>query len=109
MEVSSTCLPAILSQRTGQVEVLTHDKEVTAVFLGVDGGTVLPSVLDGYDDPEKDHDANGRMKVVYDMGNFGKTTNLTLKSESDESVSFKLQPNRVYGSNYSKIHTGNYE
>jgi len=109
MEVSSTCLPAILNQRTGQVNVLTHDKEVTAVFLGVDGGTVLPSVLDGYDDPEKDHDANGRIRVVYDMGNFGKSTNLTLRSESDDSVSFKLQPNGVFGSNYSKIHNGNYK
>jgi len=107
MEVSSTCLPEILSKRTEQVEVLTHDKEVTAVFLGVDGGSVLPTVLDGHDDPEKDHGANGRIKVVYDMGNFGKITNLTLKSS--KSVSFNLQPNGVSGSNYSKIDTGVYD
>jgi len=109
MEVSSTCLPAILSQRTGQVEVLTHDKEVTAVFLGVDGGDVLPTVIEGHDDPEKDHDANGRLRVVYDMGNFAKSTELTLKSEHEKTVSFKLQPDGVFGSNYSNIHTGYYE
>jgi len=109
MEVSSTCLPAILSQRTGQVEVLTHDKEVTAVLLGVDGGDVLPTVIEGHDDPEKDHDANGRLRVVYDMGNFAKSTELTLESEHEKTVSFKLQPDGVFGSNYSNIHTGYYE
>ena len=107
MEVSPTCLPEILSKRTEQVEVMTHDKEVTAVFLGVDGGAVLPTVLDGHDDPEKDDGANGRIRVVYDMGNFGKATNLTLKSS--KSYSFDLQPNGVSGSNYSKINTGVYE
>eukprot|EP00092_Neocalanus_flemingeri_P040536 GFUD01044142.1.p1 GENE.GFUD01044142.1~~GFUD01044142.1.p1 ORF type:complete len:713 (-),score=206.77 GFUD01044142.1:312-2450(-) len=107
MEVSSTCLPAILTKRTEQVEVMTHDKEVTAVFLGVDGGAVLPTVLDGHDDPEKDDGANGRIKVVYDMGKLEKSTNLTLKS--DKSYSFDLQPNGVYGSNYSKIDTGLYD
>jgi len=107
MEVSPTCLPEILSKRTEQVEVMTHDKEVTAVFLGVDGGAVLPTVLDGHDDPEKDDGANGRIRVVYDMGNFGKATNLTLKSS--KSYSFDLQPNGVSGSNYSKINTGVYD
>jgi len=109
MEVSSTCLPAIISQRTGQVEVLTHDKEVTAVLLGVDGGDVLPTVIEGHDDPEKDHDANGRLRVVYDMGNVAKSTELTLESEHEKTVSFKLQPDGVFGSNYSNIHTGYYE
>jgi len=109
MEVSSTCLPDIIKERTGQVQVMTHDEEVTAVFLGVDAGDVRPVVIDGHDDPEKDHDANGKLRVVYDMGINGKPTELTLKSEIEEPVSFKLQPGGVYGSNYSKIHTGNYK
>jgi len=109
MEVSSTCLPDIIKERTGQVQVMTHDEEVTAVFLGVDAGDVRPVVIDGHDDPEKDHDANGKLRVVYDMGINGKPTELTLKSEIEEPVSFKLQPGGVFGSNYSKIHTGNYK
>jgi len=109
MEVSSTCLPAILSTRTAQVEVLTHDHEVTAVFLGVDGADVLPTVIAGHDDPEKDHDANGRLRVVYDVGSFGQSTDLTLKSEYEKPVDFTLSPGGVLGSNYSKIHTGDYE
>merc|ERR1719431_2048360 len=80
MEVSSTCLPAILSTRTAQVEVLTHD-----------------------------HDANGRLRVVYDVGSFGQSTDLTLKSEYEKPVDFTLSPGGVLGSNYSKIHTGDYE
>jgi len=109
IEVSSTCLPDIINERTGQVQVMTHDEEVTAVFLGVDAGDVRPVVIDGHDDPEKDHDANGKLRVVYDMGINGKPTELTLKSEIEEPVSFKLQPGGVFGSNYSKIHTGNYK
>jgi len=109
IEVSSTCLPDIINERTGQVQVMTHDEEVTAVFLGVDAGDVRPVVIDGHDDPEKDHDANGKLRVVYDMGINGKPTELTLKSEIEEPVSFKLQPGGVLGSNYSKIHTGSYK
>jgi len=107
MEVSSTCLPDTLHKRTEQVDVLTHDKEVTPVFLGVDGGAVLPTVLDGHDDPEKDHGANGRIRIIYDTGSSGRSSNLTLMS--DKSVSFKLEPNGVFGSNYSKIVTGEYD
>merc|ERR1719244_736630 len=91
MEVSTTCLPELLSKRTGQVEVMAHDAEVTAMFLGVAGKDVVPTVLDGHDDPEKDDGANGRLRVVYDMGSFGKNTNLTLKSP------------------YNRIDTGLYE
>jgi len=70
---------------------------------------IRPVVIDGHDDPEKDHDANGKLRVVYDMGINGKPTELTLKSEIEEPVIFELQPGGVYGSNYSKIHTGNYK
>merc|ERR1711874_907539 len=67
MEVRPTCLDGILSKRTRQVDVMVHDEEVTAVFLGVNGNEVLPTVLDGYDDPEKDDGANGRIRIVSDI------------------------------------------
>jgi len=108
IEVSSTCLPSILTSRTKQVEVHTHDEEVTPVFLGVEGGAVTPNVIEGYDDPEKDHDANGRIRIVYDLGHYKRHTNLSLKSDYDE-FSFELKPNGVFGSNYSKIDTGDYK
>jgi len=108
MEVSSTCLPSVINGRTGQTEILLHDETVSAVFLGVDGTGVYPTVLDKHDDPEKDHGANGRVKVVYDVGDFGKSSVLTLNSSSDK-VSFNLHPEGVAGSNYSKMETGEYE
>ena len=108
MEVSSTCLPELLSKRTGQVEVMAHDKEVTAVFLGVAGKDVVPTVLDGHDDPEKDDGADGRLRVVYDMGSFGKNTKLTLSSPYN-TVSYNLTESGVAASNYSKIDAGIYE
>jgi len=108
MEVSTTCLPELLSKRTGQVEVMSHDAEVTAVFLGVAGKDVVPTVLDGHDDPEKDDGANGRLRVVYDMGSFGKNTNLTLKSPYN-MVSYELTESGVAASEYNKIDTGLYE
>jgi len=110
MEVRPTCLDGILSKRTRQVDVMVHDEEVTAVFLGVNGNEVLPTVLDGYDDPEKDDGANGRIRIVSDISKtFDKSRNLTLMSPYD-SVSFDLPESDVpYGSKYSKIDTGLYE
>jgi len=110
MDVRPTCLDGILSKRTRQVDVMVHDEEVTAVFLGVNGNEVLPTVLDGYDDPEKDDGANGRLRIVSDISKtFDKSRNLTLMSPYD-SVSFDLPESDVpYGSKYSKIDTGLYE
>ena len=109
MAVSKTCLPAIITERSKQVEVMADDKEVTAVFLGVKGGAVFPTVIAGHDDPEKDDGANGRLRVVYDTGTYGKNTNLTLKSPYD-TVTVELTPSdAVTGSEYSKIDTGVYE
>merc|ERR1712013_746769 len=67
-----------------------------------------PTVLDGHDDPEKDDGADGRLRVVYDMGNFGKNTKLTLSSPYN-TVSYNLTESGVAASNYSKIDTGIYQ
>jgi len=111
MEVSPTCLPAILTKRTEEVDVMAEDKEVTAVFLGVEGGAVMPTVLDIHDNPEKDDGANGRLRIVYDVSNYNKPANITLKSPYNEMV-VPLPSDAgpgVFGSNYSKIDTGDYE
>jgi len=109
MEVSPTCLPDILTVRQSQVALQTYSTNVTGVLLGVDGGAVVPTILDGPDDPKKDDGANGRLRVVHDLGaTFGHSTNLTLKG--GKSVSFALTADGVGASNYTDhLSVGTYE
>jgi len=109
MEVSPTCLPDILSIRQSQVSLSAHSEEVTSVLLGVEGASVLPTILDIPADPRKDNGANGRLRVIHDLGStFGRNTNLTLKGE--KTVSFDLKPDGVGATNYTDhIKAGTYE
>ena len=107
MEVFPTCLRKILTKRFGKVEIMAHDKEVTAIFLGVDNGKILASLIDGQDDPEKDDGASGRLRVIHDIGPFGSSHQLSLKS-TYKTINMNLSSSGVSGSSYSKIDTGAY-
>merc|ERR1719309_850654 len=107
MKVSTTCLPDILTVRQADVEVSALGAMVTPILLGVQGGSVRPSVILKHDDAEKDDGANSRIRVIYDLGDFPKEKKLTLKG--DENVTFDLEPNGVWGSDYSHLEIGDYE
>merc|ERR1712076_13796 len=109
MEVSPSCLDGVLNDRKGKVEVETRDKEVTAVYLGEEGGAVFPSVLAGHDQPEKDSSGKGRVRVVYDLGQGeGKGGELTIKSQN-KKYNFNMDFEGVSATNYSKVEPETYE
>lgn len=109
MEVSPSCLDGVLNTRKGKVEVETRDMEVSAVYLGEEGGAVFPTVLAGHDQPEKDSSGKGRVRVVYDLGQGeGRAGQLTIKSQH-KKYNFDLDFEGVSATNYSKVEPETYE
>ena len=109
MKVRPSCLEGVLSNRTNQVMVEAHGHKVSSVYLGVEGKSVYPTVLDGFDDPHKESSGKGKVKVVYNLGQgSGEVSTLTLKSKSKE-VSFEMDLEGLSGTNYSKVTPNNYE
>merc|ERR1719220_1399102 len=79
MQVSPSCLGDKLASRTGEVMIETHGHKVSGVYLGVEGDSVFPTVLDGFDDPHKDQRGRGMVKAVYNLGQgLGRTTHSIL-------------------------------
>ena len=108
MEVSPSCLDGVLQTRRGEVSVETEERKVTAVFLGLEGGAVFPTVL-GEDQPEKDSSGKGRVRVVYDLGQgLGKEEELLVKSQYKE-YTFKIDYEGVTATDYSKVEPESYE
>jgi len=83
------------------------EAQVTPILLGVQGGSVKPSVINKYDEAVKDGGANSRIRVIYDLGDFSTPTNLTLKGDKD--ATFTMEPNVVGGSDYDLVDIGEYE
>jgi len=111
MEVSVSCLPDILTVRQAKVAVTTMDEQITPVLLGVVGGSVRPSVIPTHDDTHKDSGANSRFRVIYDLGDFPKDsnmmTNITLVGH--KNITFPLGHSGVNGTDYAKVEIGDYE
>jgi len=107
MKVSETCLPGVLSERQSVVKMTAMEATVTPILLGVDGGSVKPSVIRKHDEAEKDGGANSKIRLVYDLGTIQRVTNLTLRGA--KSVSFIMEPGGVKGSNYHLADIGEYE
>jgi len=82
MEVPSDCLPDQLKVRNKKIDLMTKSRNVTAVILGIKGDEVLPIVVSGEEEPHKDHDVQGRLRVVYDLRSTHDPT-LTLKGEKE--------------------------
>ena len=109
MKVAESCLPDILTVRQAQVEVTAMEGMVTPVLLSVLGGSVRPLVIDKHDDPKKDGGANGRVRVIYDLGDIPNQGNLTLVGVGGKNSSFTIQPNSVGGTDYTILDTGTFE
>ena len=103
MQVSPSCLGDKLASRTGEVMIETHGHKVSGVYLGVEGDSVFPTVLDTFDDPHKDQSGRGRVKAVYNLGQGeGKSGNLTLVSSS-RNYTLNLELEGISGTDYTRM------
>jgi len=101
MEVSPSCLPDILSIRQAEILFNTEKETVSSVLLSADGGAVIPTILSSPDEPEKDNEANGRLRVVHDLEKtLGREPILSLMG--DESIVFELRSGDVGATNYTE-------
>ena len=107
MQVDTSCIGDKLASRSAKVMIQTHSHKVSGVYLGVEGDSVFPTVLNGFDDPHKDASGKGRVKSVYNLGQ-GKSANLTLKTAA-HNYTIQLQFEGVSETNYSRVDPGNYE
>lgn len=108
MSVDDTCLPDILTQRTETVDLSLKSGHVSAIILGVSGGNVKPMVIEKSDEPEKDNDANSKVRVIYDLGEFSSVNNFSLLSE-DKSHEFNLTEPTVSSTNYTIVDFATYK
>ena len=108
MSVDDTCLPDILTKRTETMDISLKSGHVSAVILGVSGGNVKPMVIAESDEPEKDNDANSKIRVIYDLGEFSSVKNFSLMNE-DKSHEFNLTEATVSSTNYSTVDFATYK
>ena len=78
---------------------------MSAVILGVNEGKVEPMILEASDESEKDHDANSKIRVIYDLGEFSSVNNFSLLSV-DKSHQFNLTEPTVSSNEYSSVDFG---
>ena len=108
MSVDDTCLPDILTQRTEKVDLSLKSGEVSAIVLGVSGGNAKPMVIEKSDEPEKDNDANSKVRVIYDLGEFSSVKFFSLLNE-DKSQEFYLTESTVGSTNYTSVDFGTHK
>ena len=111
MSVDDACLPDILTKRTETVDISLKSGNVTAVILGVSGGLVKPMIIEESDEPEKDNDANSKIRVIYDLGEFSSVNNFSLlhQDNEDKSNEFNLTEPTVSSTDYSSVEFGTYK
>jgi len=112
MKVEGGCLSGQISESKGEVSVETHSHKVSAVHLGLEGGSVFPTVLNKFDDPHKDAGGKGMVKAVYNLGSASKNTwkNLTLMdSAGKKHLIDGLEFEGISSSNYTKLNPDDYK
>ena len=107
--VGDDCTLATERSRTEQLELVAG--QVTGVLATVQGGAVKTSVISSPEDPEKDSNANGKLRVIYvpgDVGEEGKIDNITLLAD-EKRYDFDLEEDKdTLISNYSSVELGEY-
>ena len=105
--VGDDCTLATERSRTEQLELVAG--QVTGVLATVQGGAVKTSVISTPEDPKKDSNANGKLRVIYvpgDVGEEGKIDNITLLAD-EKRYDFDLSEDTLI-SNYSSVELGEY-
>ena len=108
MTVGEDCSVAQSSLRTTETLELVAG-QVTGVLAGVRGGALQASILSSPEDPKKDSNANGKLRVVFvpgDVGSEVKIDNFTLLGD-EKHYQFELEED-ILTSNYSSVELGDY-
>ena len=107
MTVGEDCSQISVRSSTEKLELTAG--EVTGVLASVQGGAIKASSLSPAEDPKKDSNANGKLRVVYLPGSLGeevKIANFTLVGE-EKHYDLVLAEDTLT-SNYSSVELGNY-
>ena len=112
MSVEDNCLANLpqLTVRSSSEVLELEGGHVAGVLLGVLGGAVKSSVIPRPEEPEKDSNANGKVRVVYVAGDVGELLtidNFTLIGE-EKHYDFNLTSEALTVTNYSSVELGEY-
>merc|ERR1719266_2049578 len=107
MTVADDCSQITVRSNTEKLGLVAG--EVTGVLAGVRGGAVQASIISPPEDPKKDSNANGKLRVIYVPGDVGKEVkidNFTLLGD-EKNYHFNLEEDTLT-SNYSSVELGEY-
>ena len=107
MTVADDCSQITVRSSTEKLELVAG--EVTGVLTSLADGALQTSVISPPEDPKKDPNANGKLRVVYVPGDVGeevKMANLTLLRD-EKDYHFELAADTLT-SNYSSVELGEY-
>ena len=107
MTVADDCSQITVRSSTEKLELVAG--EVTGVLASLGGGALKTSIISPPEDPKKDSNANGKLRVIYvpgDVGAEGKVANLTLLRD-EKHYHFDLEEDTLT-SNYSSVELGEY-
>ena len=102
MTVGEDCSQISVRSSTEKLELTAG--EVTGVVASVQGGAVKASIVSPAEDPKKDSNANGKLRVVYVPGGLGdevKIDNFTLLRE-DKHYDFDLAEDFYFADRWRK-------
>ena len=91
MTVADDCSQITVRSSTEKLELVAG--EVTGVLASLGGGALKTSIISPPEDPKKDSDANGKLRVIYVPGDVGeevKIDNFTLLGE-EKQYQFDLE------------------
>ena len=100
---------SLVTVRSSSEQLELVGGQVAGVVLGARGGALETSVISPPEDPKKDPNANGKLRVIYlpgEVGEEGKMENFTLLGD-EKRYDFQLEEDTLT-SNYSSVELGEY-
>ena len=105
MSVDDDCLPSLITQRTNKVSLALESRNVSAVVLSVEDGSVSPRVLEDVDQPQKDGDANGKMRIICDLGELAQP-GFNILYDLNKTLEFNLTDSNLSSTEYVPVEIG---
>merc|ERR1712012_617210 len=105
MSVDDDCLPSLITQRTNKVSLALESRNVSAVVLSVEDGSVSPRILEDVDQPQKDGDANGKMRIICDLGELAQP-GFNILYDLNKTLEFNLTDSNLSSTEYVPVEIG---